>query len=139
MQNSDKKHIADIDTIKPESVAFVAYIMTSDYGIAFNELVARKVNIPFAKAVIKQAMFFVADAEDGKQRVLEALFVYAGLDEGKASALIVRVFNDGVLDEESVGFYQFLMRPYSLPDVLKAIKTLPQVSLADVDQNIVMH
>ena len=134
-----KKHIADIDTIKPESVAFVSYILNSDYDITFNALSATEVDIPFAKAVIKQAMLFVADAEDGKQRVLEALFIYAGIDKGKASALIVRVFNDGVLDEESVGFYQFLMRPYSLPDVLKAIKTLPQVSLADVDQNIVMH
>ena len=133
-----KNHIADIDTIKPESVAFVSYILNSDYGIAFNALLATEVDIPFAKAVIKQAMLFVADAEDGKQRVLEALFIYAGIDKGKASALIVRVFNDGVLDEESVGFYQFLMRPYSLPDVLKAIKTLPQIKCCDVD-NIRLH
>ena len=121
-------HIKDIPTIKPESVAFISYVM-ADYNIPFDALTATPVNIPFAKAVIKHAMLFYAETEMGF-RVMEALIVYAGVDEGMASALIVRRFDHGVLDEDSVAFVQFVMHPYHREQVLKTIKAVPQIKLA---------
>ena len=121
-------HITDIPTIKPESVAFISYVM-ADYNIPFDALITTPVNIPFAKAVIKHAMLFYAETEMGF-RVMEALIVYAGVDEGMASALIVRRFDHGVLDEDSVAFVQFVMHPYHREQVLKTIKAVPQIKLA---------
>ena len=121
-------HIKDIATIKPESVAFISYVM-ADYNVPFDALITTTVDIPFAKAVIKHAMLFYAETEMGF-RVMEALIVYAGADEGVASALIIRAFNDGVLDEDSVAFIQFVMHPYHREQVVKTIKALPQIKLA---------
>lgn len=124
-------HISEIKTIKPESVAFIAYVMSNSYNVPFASLNASTGhNIPFLKTTIKEVMQF----SDGGSFYLEASIIYTKVDEGNASALMVRVFKDGVLDKEDVTFLHFIMRPFSASTLRKAIEEFPQLPIMDKKQ-----
>lgn len=115
-------HISEVKGIKPESVAFISYILDS---IPYNALHGAELNVPFLKVSIGFGMWFKATTHDGKEMTMEVLIVYK---DSEAAACIQRVFEDGVLNEDSIGFYQLMMRPYDQSVVIQAIKDLPMLT-----------
>jgi hypothetical protein len=119
-------HISDLKTIKPESVAFISYVMSNNYNISFDRLiVSTGLNIPFLKTTIKEVMRFT----DGGNKHLEASIVYTNADKGNASALMVRLFCDGVLDKQNVTFIHFVMRPFCHETLEQGIHNFPMIKI----------
>lgn len=119
----DSIHISEVKGIKPESVAFISYILES---IPYDALHGVELNEPFLKVSIGFGMWFKAIAHDGVEMAMEVLIVYK---DGEAAACIQRVFEDGVLNEDSIGFHQLVMRVYDQSVVIQAIKDLPMVTV----------
>lgn len=117
-------HISNVEGIKPESVAFISYIVEE---VPYDELAGKIINVPFLAVSINFGMWFKATTADGEELILEVLIVYK---DGEAAACIKRLFKDGELIEDSIGFYQLVMRTYDQPRVIQAIKELPLYSHA---------
>lgn len=125
-------HISKIDTIKPESVAFVAYVMSQEYGIDYDRLdVMVGLSVPFLKTTIKGVMLY--GEPNGK--LLEVAFIYAPMDKGMASGMMTRVFDNGALVEDSLTLLHFVMRPFARETVEIAMRALPPLfPLVDAQQ-----
>ena len=120
-------HISKINTIKPESVAFVAYVMSQDFNIPYAELdMFDNLEIPFLKGTIKQAMLF---GEPNGAR-LEVGIIYLPIDKGMASSIMIRVFNKDKLVKDSITLLHFVMRPFAADIVEKAMIDLPSLKIA---------
>lgn len=120
-------HISKINTIKPESVAFVAYVMSQEYNIPFAELdMFDGLDVPFLKGTIKQTMLF----GEPNGAMLEASLIYLPVDEGMASSIMIRVFQKDELVKDSLTLLHFVMRPFAADIVEKAMLELPSMAKA---------
>lgn len=120
-------HISKINTIKPESVAFVAYVMSQEYNIPFAELdMFDNLEVPFLKGTIKQAMLF----GEPNGALLEVGIIYLPIDKGMASSMMIRVFQKDELVKDSLTLLHFVMRPFAADIVEKAMIDLPSLKIA---------
>lgn len=96
-------------------------------GIPYVDLVGEVVNVPFLACKVGFALRYDATTDDGTKVIREGLVIFTKDDY--ALSLVVRSFVNGKLDEDSVGLYNFIMRPYSQDTVIQAIKDLPMLAV----------
>ena len=116
-------HINEVEGIKPESIAFVSYVL-KDYS-PYTQLFGEVVNVPFLACHIGFVMYFVAETDDGVQLVREASVIFN--KHGEALSLLARTFFDGKLNPDTIELCSFVMRPYSQDVVIDFIKNLKMI------------
>lgn len=123
---TDLVHASKIPNLKPESFAFLCYVVNDYTGLKHEDMMFIPYETEFAKVKTSHVMKLMSE----KQGSLEFWIVET---HGEPAAIAIRNIDlNG--DIEPTGFIQFVMRPYSQEGVLKAIHQLPIPTLGDADK-----
>lgn len=111
-------HACEIPNLKPESVAFLSYVVGDVSGLPFSEMNFLPFEADFAKV---KATHLLKLVDNSSGRSLE--FWIIAKDDQPMAVAVREVDGDGVITP--TGFVQFVMRPYCQESCLEAIKDLP--------------
>lgn len=115
-------HISNIG-IKPESVAFASYVISTLDGMGpYQSLMFKKCTVPFGKCTAKWVAAFEYKFGNSETVRQEYWITFKG-DE--PAAMISKKYINGETNRDEWGFYQFVMREYHKDCVMDAIKSLP--------------